>query len=463
MTLNASRREFLKRASALSIAGAGTPLALNLAALGNAAAANAEGYKALVCVYLAGGNDYANTVVPFDATSHALYAAQRPSFATAITALGPTLLRPDAGPATALLGGRQFALAPQLLPLMPLFDGGKLAMMLNMGTLVEPTTKEQYLNRLVQLPPKLFSHNDQTSVYLSSAAEGSVTGWGGRMGDLYTAAPDGNLNSTFTCISTAGQGVFLSGASAVPYQVTNNGAVPLRGLKAPLFGSAACSDALRSLVTAERSHLFEAEHTRVMRRSIEVENLLNPALSRAPASDAFPAGNNLAAQLSMVARMIALRGEWGAKRQVFFVSLGGFDTHNNLGTDHPRLLETVAAAMKAFHTATVELGVESNVTTFTASEFGRTLNSNGDGSDHGWGSMHMVLGGAVKGRSFHGFAPEPANNGPYDVGRGRLIPSLSIDQFGATLGRWFGVSDTELAAIFPNLTNFTERNLGFMA
>jgi uncharacterized protein (DUF1501 family) len=457
MTSEASRREFLKRASALSIAGSAAPWALNLAALGEAAAISPPGYRALVCVFLYGGNDYANTVVPYDAASHAAYQGQRAAIALARDSLAGTLLNPG----VALADGRQYALAPELAPLVPIFDAGQMAVMLNVGTLVQPTSKLAYSNKSVPLPPKLFSHNDQQSVWQSSSPEGSTSGWGGRIGDLFAS---GNGNATFTCISAAGNAVYLSGRSAVQYQVTSNGSVPLAALKSPLFGSQACSDALRALVTAPRTHLFESEHSRVMKRSIDADAQLSAALAAGPTlATPFPANNSLAAQLQMVARMIAVRSPLGANRQVFFVSLGGFDTHDGINTDHPALMALVGPALAAFHAATVELGVVQDVTTFTASDFGRTLTTDGDGSDHGWGSMHFVLGGAVRGRSFYGAPPAVANNGPDDVGQGRLLPNLAVDQFAATLGTWFGVSDTDLATVLPNIGNYSLRNLGFLA
>jgi len=457
MTSEASRREFLKRASALSIAGSAAPWALNLAALGEAAAISPPGYRALVCVFLYGGNDYANTVVPYDAASHAAYQGQRAAIALARDSLAGTLLNPG----VALADGRQYALAPELAPLVPIFDAGQMAVMLNVGTLVQPTSKLAYSNKSVPLPPKLFSHNDQQSVWQSSSPEGSTSGWGGRIGDLFAS---GNGNATFTCISAAGNAVYLSGRSAVQYQVTSNGSVPLAALKSPLFGSQACSDALRALVTAPRTHLFESEHSRVMKRSIDADAQLSAALAAGPTlATPFPANNSLAAQLQMVARLIAVRSPLGANRQVFFVSLGGFDTHDGINTDHPALMALVGPALAAFHAATVELGVVQDVTTFTASDFGRTLTTDGDGSDHGWGSMHVVLGGAVRGRSFYGTPPVVANNGPDDVGQGRLLPNLAVDQFAATLGTWFGVSDTDLATVLPNIGNYSLRNLGFLA
>ena len=449
-----SRREFLKRAGALSATGIAGPLAMNLAAMGEAAAAGATDYKALVCVFLYGGNDYGNTVVPYDAASHALYLTQRAAIATARADLAATVLAPT----MPLAGGRQYALAPQLAPLVPIFNANQLAVMLNIGTLVQPTSKTQYVNKSVPLPPKLFSHNDQQSVWQSSSPEGSLSGWGGRLGDLFAA---GNGNATFSCVSVTGNAVYLAGHSAVQYQVTSGGSVPIAGIASPLFGSQTCADTLRAIITAPRTHLFEAEHTRVTKRSVEADAALTAALAGAPPlTTPFASLNSLAVQLQMVARMISARSALGAKRQVFFVSLGGFDTHDGLTENHPGLLGTVADAMASFQAAMGELGVAGSVTTFTGSDFGRTLTTDGDGSDHGWGSMHFVMGGAVKGRAFYGTPPAIANNGPDDVGQGRLLPGIAVDQLGATLGRWFGVSDTDLAMVMPQIGNYSVRDLG---
>jgi uncharacterized protein (DUF1501 family) len=458
----ASRREFLKRASMLSLAGAATPFAINLAALGEAAAQAAppDDYKALVCVFLYGGNDYANTIVPFDPDSHAAYQSLRPTLAYARDALLPTVLQPT----VALPGGREFALAPELEPLLPHFNNGQLGVLLNIGTLLEPINSvDDYYNARVALPSKLFSHNDQQSEWQSSLPEGSPSGWGGRIGDLFAA---GNGNATFTCINTSGNAVFLSGNTAVQYQVSPSlGSIALKGVKSPLFGSTACSDALRNIVSSTGyTNLFESEYTRVMRRSMDANEVLTVALDRVPTfATPAPLDNALVLQLSMVAKLIAARADTGAKRQVFFVSIGGFDTHSDLVDTHPALLKTVGDALDYFQQViSTDLNVASQVTTFTASDFGRTLVSNGDGSDHGWGGMQFVLGGAVRGRAYFGDAPIMANKGPNDVGQGRLLPSLGVDQLAATLATWFGVADSDLALIAPNLQRFSQRNLGFL-
>ncbi len=452
-----TRREFLRRASSLSVAGVAAPWALNLAAMAEAAAQSAADYKALVCVFLYGANDHGNTLVPYDTNSYNAYAAIRTGIATPRDLLAATALTPS----VALPNARLMALAPELAPLKTLFDAGRMGVLLNVGTLIQPTTLAQYNAKSVPLPPKLFSHNDQQSVWQSSLPEGATSGWGGRIGDLFLS---GNTKSTFTCVNVSGNAVYMSGGSAVQYQVSPSGSVALRGAQAPLFGSAACSAALRSLVTAPRTHLMQAEHTRVMARAIEADASLTTALAASPAlTTVFDSTNPLAMQLQMVARTIGARSALGAKRQVFFVSMGGFDLHDFLPTQHPGLLTQVGAALKSFYDATLELGVAQQVTAFTASDFGRTLSSNGDGSDHGWGSHHFLVGGAVNGGRFHGQLPSVTVNGPDDVGQGRLLPTTAVDQLAATLASWMGVSDSNLALVAPNIGHYSVRNLGLLS
>jgi uncharacterized protein (DUF1501 family) len=447
------RREFLRRASALGIAGAAAPWALNLAALGEAAAQTAPGdYRALVCVFLYGGNDHGNTLVPYDQPSHDAYAQIRQALATPREQLAATAL-------SAEVGGRRMALAPQLGRLKGLWDAGRLGVQLNVGTLIQPTTLAQYNAKSVPLPPKLFSHNDQQSVWQSSSPEGATSGWGGRMGDLFLA---GNGTATFTCINAAGNAVFMAGKQAVQYQVSTSGAVPINAILKPLNGSQACADALRALITAERPHWMEAELNRVVARSVSAQTIVTAGLAGVPALQTpFDTASGLSAQLMMVAKLIAARQALGATRQVFFVSLGGFDTHDALLDDHPGLLAAVDNALASFYAATVELGVSQQVTTFTASDFGRTLTTNGDGSDHGWGSHHFVLGGAVQGGRFWGALPSVSVNGPDDVGQGRLLPTTAVDQLGATLATWMGVGAADLPRVLPQIVNYTTKDMGY--
>jgi uncharacterized protein (DUF1501 family) len=436
--------------------GIATPWALNLAAMGEASAFTATDYKALVCVFLYGANDNGNTVVPVDSVNYAAYAKARTNLATAQTSLAATTLNPQ----TPLAGGLQLALAPQLTGLKGLFDAGKLAVQLNVGPLIVPTTVAQYNAQSVPLPPKLFSHNDQQSVWQSSAPEGATTGWGGKMGDLAMA---NNGNAVFSCISITGNSVYLAGDTAVQYQVSTAGAVPVQGVKSGVYGSSACGAALKTLITQSSTQVLENEHAKIVSRSIGAEGAVTSALANVSAfATPYPTGNPLAAQLSMVAKLIAARSALGPKRQVFMVSMGGFDLHDSLVNLHPGLLTQVNDALTAFYNTTVELGVSNNVTTFTASDFGRTLTSNGGGADHGWGSHHFVLGGAVKGQQIYGSGPIISVNGNADVGQGRLLPTTSVDQYAATLAQWFGVAASDLKTVVPNIGNFASSNLGFI-
>lgn len=484
-----TRRAFLQRSSQLALTGAALPMALNLAALGEAAAATAAGgdYKALVCVFLYGGNDYANTVVSYDPPSYAEYAAVRGGqgasgggIALPHAELQRTLLRPR----VALAEGRQYALHPAMTGLADLFNAGHAAVQLNVGPLVVPLTRAQYNSpdrKTYPLPPKLFSHNDQQSIWQSSSPEGSTAGWGGHLGDL---AMSSNDKSLFTCISVTGNAVFLSGRSALQYQVSTSGAVRMRpATDSAVYGSSAVKNLLSDIIAAPSAHALENAYARVVERSRGAEVYVSSALAAsqpdgsAPLATVFPSGNPLADQLKMVARLIQGRTALGSKRQVFLVSLGGFDLHDNLIAQQPVLMGRVSEAMSAFYQATVEMGVSDSVTSFTASDFGRTLTSNGDGSDHGWGGHHLVVGGAVKGQRFYG-APPPVSVGnttaPQDqwhVGQGRLLPSTSVDQYAATLARWFGVGGSDMHAVLPNLRHFGDAagrpdypvNMGFLA
>lgn len=470
-----TRRAFLRRSTQLGLAGTALPFALNLAAMGEAAAFTATDYKALVCVFLYGGNDYANTVVTYDDESYNRYAAIRGGagqagggIALAKAALADTVLNPTAP----LAGGRQYALHPAMPGMAQLFNTGKAAVQLNVGPLVVPLTRAQYSgsNRaLYPLPPKLFSHNDQQSVWQSSSPEGSTVGWGGNLGDL---ALSSNGNSLFTCISVTGNAVFLSGDSALSYQVSTGGAIAINGVKSNVYGSSAVRGALTALIQQTSPQVLENEYNRVTARAVTAESQITAGLAGVTLATAFPTNNSLADQLKMVARLIGARSTLGSKRQVFMVSLGGFDLHDNLIAQQPNLMRRVSEAMTAFYDATVELGVADKVTAFTASDFGRTLSSNGDGSDHGWGSHHLMVGGAVKGKAFYGKAPPVSITNTADaadqwhVGQGRLLPSTSVDQYAATLAKWFGVSNTELAGVLPNLSHFGGADypidLGFM-
>jgi uncharacterized protein (DUF1501 family) len=447
--MNSGRRAFLQRSALLSLAGVSAPFALNLATMAEAAAQSTgnSDYKALVCVFLTGGNDHANTLVPYDTLSHADYAQARGSIALARDSLAATALSPlDAT-------GRQMALAPALAPLLPLFNEGRMAGLVNIGPLVQPTTLAQYQARSVPLPAKLFSHNDQQSAWQSWGPEGTTEGWGGRSAD---ALMSGNGQASLTCINASGSAVFLSGQTAVPYMVSPAGVPDVYAMNGGLFGAQGCVEAFQKLVTqTQQSHLFAAEHARVMSRALDINARLRTALAaQAALSTAFDPSNPLASQLAMVARLLSARNSLSMRRQVFFVQLGGFDLHDNLSSKHPVLLGQVASALLSFQQALDEMGLGKQVTTFTASDFGRTLSSNGDGSDHGWGSHHFVLGRAVQGTRLYGEWPEAGLHGLHDAGQGRLLPAMGVQQLAVALARWFGVPASDLDLVAPGHANF---------
>ena len=468
-----SRRAFIRRSKQLAVAGTAGSWAMGLAGIGEAAAFSAgNDYRALVCVFFQGGNDHNSTLIPYDSANYDLYSAIRGGgpgqtaggITLARSSLAATALTPANG--QVLTNNVQYALAPQMTRMKALFDAGKFAPLLNVGPLIAPLTLAQYESSnwvANPRPAKLFSHNDQQSTWQSSRPEGATDGWGGRMGDL---ALSSNTNALFTCISATGNAVFLAGKDAITYQISPGGAPSINGLRGSLFGSAAGSTALQSLMTQSgNNNIFEAEYNRVARRSIDAESVVNAALQPISLTTSFrplSGTNTLADQLQIVARMIAARQALGVKRQVFMVSLGGFDLHDRLIEGQAPLMDRVDFALDAFYRATLELGVADKVTTFTASDFGRTLQSNGDGSDHGWGAHHFIMGGAVNGGRYYGVAPQISVRSPDQVGLGRLLPSVSVDQYAATLATWFGVAPSELPSISPNIGRFNGANLGFM-
>jgi hypothetical protein len=462
-----ARRAFLQRTGQLAMMGAASSYALGLAGIGEAAAfSNAGGYKALVCVFLYGGNDHGNTLIPFDQANYARYASirgqagseQAAGIALARASLANTVLQAPSG--QTLTDNINYALAPTMPRLKALYDQGAMAPMLNVGPLIAPLTRTQYDNGSVPRPAKLFSHNDQQSTWQSSAPEGSPTGWGGRMGDL---ALTSNTNSMFTAINATGNAVFLSGRTAVPYQVSPAGATLFNPVQTGrLFNSTVASQALGTLLRTGTGNVMAADYARFNDRSLQYGGFVNDALRTVSLTTSFGTGNRLADQLRVVAQLIAARSRLAVTRQVFLVSLGGFDNHDGLIGTHDGLLGQVDFAIDAFYRATVELGVADNVTTFTASDFGRTLQSNGDGSDHGWGAHHFIVGGSVRGGRFYGRAPQVSLTSNDQVGQGRLLPTTSVDEYSATLAQWFGVSASELPSVAPNIGRFASPDLGFM-
>lgn len=455
-----SRRTFMQRSSKLAVMGSAAGYAMGLAGLSDAAAFNSSGgYKALVCVFLLGGNDHANTLIPFDTANYNRYAQIRDTIAIGRDGLASQVLNP-LQPQT-LTDDMQLALAPTMPRLKERFDQGVMAPLLNVGPLIAPITRAQYESDdqvNFPRPAKLFSHNDQQSTWQSGEPEGSISGWGGRIGDL---AASSNTNSMFTAINATGNAVFLSGDEIQPYGISSNGAITIRALDRRLYGSQAASDALRTLLTAGNGHVFGNDYAMANARSIQFSGFIDDAVSNVSLNTEFGDGS-LASQLEIVAQLIAARQSLGVNRQVFLVATGGFDNHDGLIGTHEGLLAGVDSALDSFYRAMEEVGAADMVTTFTASDFGRTLASNGDGSDHGWGSHHFVLGGGVNGGQFYGKAPQISVESDDQVGRGRLLPTTSVDEYSATLAKWLGVEAGEIPIVSPNIGNFDSPDLGFM-
>ena len=470
-----TRRQFLRTASYASMAGiSASPFLLGLNSMAAMAQSNASSdYKALVCVFLQGGNDGHGTVIATDPDSFAAFTQARsgaPGLAYPQSELLPITLKT---PQT----GRTFALNPSLPGLQNLFNAGRLAIMANTGTLIVPATKAQVEANSVPLPASLFSHFDQTAAWQAIASNGGSAehvGWGGSVADLIESM-NMNSNSMFTCISTAGIALFLSGQTSFQLNCTSAGPIPISGLAQPLFGGSGGTNALNSILSAEEANLFAKEYEVVIQRSIQAQATLASSMLPAGASgvpnppqylDPMTnklADNPLATSLQTVARIIGGRAGLGVTRQIFYVQLGSFDTHNNQAQLHANLLTQLGQAFEYFDAQMTSFGLGNQVTSFTASDFGRTLTSNSNGTDHGWGCHHFVLGGAVQGGDMYGQYPVIGADQANDVGAGRLIPTTSVDQYAGTLARWFGLSDSQIRQVLPNFANFgSSPYLGFM-
>jgi uncharacterized protein (DUF1501 family) len=441
-----SRRAFLRDAIR-SVSAAGALGSLTKFGEMNALAAGSS-YQALVCIYLAGGNDGHNTVIPISTAQQgfSVYQNARGSLGLAQNSLLPINNGSDA-----------YGLHPQLPEIQALYQVGHAAVLANVGMLVQPMTRAVYnTNNSSILPNALFSHSDQSSQWQSSIPTGlGSTGWGGRMADLLQSF---NTGATFPAMtSTSGSSLFLTGQQSFAANVPTGSATPLN------FGNSARQAGLQQLLTFDNGLQLVQAANATLNRGENYATALSGALASATLATQFPAGNALAAQLQTVARIIKVRSSLGLSRQIFFCELGGFDTHGNQLSIQSALLKQLSQAVAAFYQATQELGLDENITTFTASEFGRTLTPNSSGSDHAWGNHHLVIGSGVKGGQFFGQFPSLALGGDSDAyNTGTLIPTSSVDQYGATLAQWFGVPAASLPSIFPNIANFPNANLGIL-
>lgn len=472
-----NRRRFLGQAacagvgltSLLSTIGTLRLFNATLAAQGTAT----DDYKALICLFLFGGNDGNNMLIPADETGYAAYANTRGVLALPREQILP-LVNPNSD-------GRDFAVHPGFSRLQELYNGGKMAFLANVGTLVAPITKAEYRSGGAAIPPYLFSHSDQQVQWQTSVPDSPrKIGWGGRLADL-THSLNGDAQLSMN-VSLAGNNFFQVGNEVYQYQISNSGTLGLSEFNATYAPRQQQYKGLRETIGMSYSHLFEAEYSKIMNRAVDNDLLLSGTLANTPMFDraataARPNDQNLfpnsarsngnltgvGGQLHMILRLIYSREVLKMKRQIFFCSLGGFDTHDDQLNDQNALLTAMNTAIYDFYKATETLGFADKATLFTASDFNRTYSSNGKGSDHAWGSHHFVVGGAVNGQQVYGNLPILQTGGPDDTSnRGAWIPTTSTDEYAATMAKWFGVSSADMPLVLPNIGRFQHPDLGFM-
>ncbi|MGI8995712.1 MAG: DUF1501 domain-containing protein [Pyrinomonadaceae bacterium] len=464
--MSSTRRDFLRQTGCAMLGMGAFAAGIQDFGLVNALAQSAAtDYKALVCVFLNGGNDGTNTVIPLDGEYTNYFNVRNPA--------GLALPNQGAGSLLTINApshGRQFGFHPSMTDMQTLFNDGKLAVLCNAGPLIEPLTRATYRDNTGRRPLQLFSHFDQVNQWLTSISnDNSKTGWGGRMADRTTTL---NGPATFPqMVSIAGVNLFITGAATRPFAIADARTslatvlpLTMTGSSAEISSRRAAFDLIRAQSDGARLVKAAADTTT---SALQTSAALANTSGQPPLRD-FP-NTTLGYQLEQVARLIQLRDALGMKRQVFFCSLGGFDTHNNqmAANSHASLWTQVSQALKTFYDTTVDLGIADKVTTFTHSDFGRTFQPAGTGagvgSDHGWGGHHLIIGGAVRGGDFYGRYPTLALGGPDDTDtRGRFIPTTSVEQYAATLATWYGLSSNDLSLVFPLIGRFATPNLGFM-
>jgi uncharacterized protein (DUF1501 family) len=457
-----NRRHFLSHSCQLGLAAAslGSSL-LQLGIARQAAAQTPDDYKALVCILLAGGNDSYNMLVPDDDERYSAYAAIRSDLA-----LPRESLLPLAGTAP---DGRRFALHPGMSGLRDLFNNGEAALLASVGTLLEPMNIQKLSAETLAAPLGLFSHSDQIQQWQTAVSDARIAqGWGGRIADIIES---GNpANGISMNVSLAGNNIFQSGERTTPYAIsaTGDGAPALAGYDEPGARGDFIRSAIDSLLAASRQQLLRREYSQRLGSALESQAVFVDALTSAPILPTSFSDAPFSQVMRQIARVINAREALGANRQTFFVTVGGWDHHDDVIENQAGMLPGIDTGLLEFQNSMKALGVDSQVTSFTISDFGRTLTSNGKGSDHGWGGHHIIMGGAVNGGQIYGDYPDihPAN--PLDVGRGIYAPTTAVDEYFAELALWFGVSSSELVDVLPNIGRFYTpisggRPLGFMS
>jgi uncharacterized protein (DUF1501 family) len=476
-----SRRRFLHN-SLTALGSAGLFGAFGnlrvLAAAAGQTAFPAGDYKALICIYLNGGNDSFNSVMPHDSSHYADYRSSRVvpiengglAFSQGVIQANSLAALPASGglPGGLPSDGGNYGLHPALAELRQLFNQGHAAVIANVGTLLHPTSQAAYQAGTVAVPPQLFSHSDQTTYWQTSRPDdANANGWGGRIADRLYMVNSGVIPMS---ISLSNNNLFQRGDIVNSYSLSPSGVDKMSYLGdgpeswviPPNQDGIAAYQAL--LEQGTQAHVFERAYADTLRNAVVNYEIVDAALNAAPGITTVFPDTPLGNQLRMAARMIQVRASLGMARQVFYASVGNYDTHNYQVDDQQANLAQLSQALKAFYDATVELGVAQSVTSFTASDFGRSLGVNVDGTDHGWGGHHFVVGGAVRGQRFFGSMPSlRADGNPDDTGYGQIIPTTAVDQYAATLARWFGVTATDIADIFPALGRFPTPDLGFLA
>lgn len=447
-----SRRHFLGQASCSAVGSTAlfsTLLNLKMASTAAAQSANND-YKALVCLFLAGGNDSFNMLVPRNGMPYQDYANIRRDLALSSSSLLPIMPQTN--------DGRDYGVHPGMPEIRSLFDTGAAAFVSNVGTLVEPVANVNHFENGARLPLGLFSHADQIMHWQSSIPDQrSAIGWAGRTADLLQS--QNTKNGISMNISLSGRNVFQAGNQTVEYVITPNGSVGPRGYGSNEFSAidALRTSAVDSLMDMEYKHLFEKTFRDVTKGGIDAHETFKAATGNVNLATQFSPGY-VSQSMKMIAKTIAANQALGMKRQIFFVLFGGWDHHDEVLNAQTQMLPVVSKGMSELYNATVELGLQDSVTSFTASDFARTLTSNGQGSDHGWGGNHIVVGGGVRGQNIYGTYPDLAAGNSLDTGRGRLIPTTSVDEYFAELALWFGVSPSDLPTVFPNINRFYNPN-----